>query len=189
MRAKLLASLGVPFTVAIADVDETPLRHEHPLHYVQRVALAKARTVAAAHPGCVVLAADTPVLLGRRILQNPATAEEAVAMLRLQSNRRVHIPTAVVVIDASGHVRSTLVPAWIKLKALSEPEIAAYVASGLWQGTSGGVKGEAAEAWFVKMAGSRSGYLGLPLYETAKLLSAAGIVVEPFNHPAATPLA
>ncbi|MCA3244527.1 MAG: septum formation protein Maf [Alphaproteobacteria bacterium] len=176
-RRALLATLGVPFTVQSADVDETPLRQEGGLAYVQRVAALKARAIAAQHPGCVVLAADTPVLVGRRILQTPATAEAAAAMLRLQSNRRVQVPTAVVVIDATGKERRLLVPTWLKLKVLCEAEIAAYVASGHWQGCSGGLKGELIEHWLVKMYGSRSGYLGLPLYETAKLLRAAGLAV------------
>jgi septum formation protein len=180
-RRALLAQLGVAFTVQSAEVDETPLKNEPPLKYVQRVAALKARTVAAANPGCVVLAADTPVLVGRRILQNPATPEEALVMLKLQSNRRVQVPTAVVVIDVAGKERSLLVPTWLKLKALSEAEMAAYVASGHWQGTSGGLKGEFIEAWFTKIYGSRSGYLGLPLYETAKLLRAAGVAVAPFS--------
>ncbi len=180
-RRSLLASLGVAFTVQSAEIDETPLKQEAPLAYVQRVALGKARAVAALNPGAVVLAADTPVIIGRRILQSPTTPDEALMMLKLQSNRRVQVPTAVVVIDAAGKERTALVPTWLKLKALTEAEIQAYLASGHWQGTSGGLKGELIEAWFTKMYGSRSGYLGLPLYETAKLLKAAGVAVAPFN--------
>ena len=180
-RRALLAQLGVPFTVMSADVDETPLRQEAPLVYVQRVAMLKARAVAAANPGCVVLAADTPVLVGRRILQNPATPAEATAMLRLQSNRRVHVPTAVVVIDAQGKERSLLVPSWVKLKMLQDDEITAYLQHDLWQGVSGAIQLEQLEPWVVKTFGSMSGIMGLPLYETAKLLRAAGVAVAPFN--------
>jgi septum formation protein len=179
-RAALLGALGVPFVVQAADVDERVLKNEAPLTYVRRVAAMKAQVVAAANPGRVVLAADTPVLVGNRVLQTPTTPDEARAMLRLQSHRRVHVPTAVVVVDAAGKRREALVPTWLKLKPLSEEEIEAYVASEHWRGCSGGLKGEVIEAWFVDMHGSRSGYLGLPLYETAKLLRAAGIKVPPF---------
>lgn len=176
-RRALLATLGVPFAVMSADVDETPLRQEGGLAYVQRVAALKARAVAAQHPGCVVLAADTPVLVGRRILQNPATPEAAAAMLRLQSNRRVQVPTAVVVIDAQGRQRRALVPSWVKIKVLHDDEIAHYLALNLWEGVSGGIQLERLEAWVVKTYGSMSGIMGLPLYETAKLLRAAGVAV------------
>jgi len=180
-RRELLAQLGVPFTVWRPEVDETPKRQEAPLAYVQRVALLKARAAAAANPGCLILAADTPVLLGRRILQNPASPQEAAAMLRLQSNRRVHIPTAVVVIDAKGHERRVLVPSWVKIKTLHEQEINAYVALGWWQGVSGGMQLEKLATWVVKIYGSVSGIMGLPLYETTKLLHAAGVPLAPFG--------
>jgi septum formation protein len=182
-RHSLLSQLGIPFTTHPAHVEETPLKHEAPLRYTQRVASAKAKAVAAAHPGCVVLAADTPVLVGRRILQSPANIEEARAMLTQQSGRRVYVPTAVVVIDAHGKLRSTLVVTWLKLKRLSEEDLEGYLATNHWQGTSGGMRGEFIEPWFTAMQGSRSGYLGLPLYETAKLLTASGLSVNLFQPP------
>jgi septum formation protein len=176
-RRALLAQLGVAFTIQQADIDETPLKHEAPLAYVKRIARTKALTIAAQNPGCVVLAADTPVLVGRRILQNPETVQEAAAMLKLQSNRRVTISTAVVVVDAKGKVREALVPGWIKVKRLSAEEIAAWIASGEWKGTAGGIKLEFMESWVVKLFGSVSAIHGLPLYETAKLLKAAGVEI------------
>lgn len=178
-RADLLRKLGVPFTTQPADVDETPLKNEAPLAYVKRIALAKATAVSAANPGSVVLAADTPVILGRRILQTPATPEEATAMLRLQSGRRVSIPTVVVVADATGKIHTKTVDSWIKLKRLSEAEIKAYLTTDMWHG-AGGLCIEAAEQWCLALHGSYSGIIGLPLYETSVLLTRAGLKVNPF---------
>ena len=182
-RRELLAKLGVAFEVMSADIDESALKNEAPLAYVRRVARGKAQAIAAKNPGRVVLAADTPVLVGRRIIQTPETIDEARAMLRMQSNRRVHVPTAVAVVDAKGFVRETVVASYIKMKPLTDAEIETYLASGEWQGTSGAIKGEVLEHWFLQMHGSRSGILGLPLYETAKLLQASGVVVNPFESP------
>jgi len=182
-RRDLLTKLGVAFEVHSADIDETEREGEAPLAYVRRVARGKAQAIAAKHPGRVVLAADTPVLVGRRILQTPQTVEEARVMLKLQSNRRVHVPTAVVAIDAKGVVREALVQSYIKLKPITEAERDAYLESNLWEGCSGAIKGEVMEHWFVQMHGSRSGILGLPLYETAKLLRASGVEIQPFESP------
>jgi septum formation protein len=179
-RRELLGKLGVAFEAISADIDESVLPAEHPLKYVGRVARGKAQAVAAQHPGRVVLAADTPCLLGRRILQTPATADEARMMLKLQSNRRVYVPTAVAVIDATGTLREALVQSFIKLKPLTEAEIASYLASGHWQGVSGGIQIENIDHWVIKMQGSYSCIFGLPLYETAKLLQASGVPLNPF---------
>lgn len=181
LLSKLLGPLGVPFTVQPAHVDETPLKNETPLAYVKRIALAKAAAVSAANPGVVVLAADTPVIVGRRILQTPATADEAAAMLRLQSGRRVSIPTVVVVADATGKLHHKTIVSWAKFKTLSEDEIAAYLATGLWQNISGAIKDDSVDHWFIKVHGSFSGFMGLPLYETSVLLARAGIHVNPFG--------
>lgn len=180
-RRELLAKLGVAYEIISADIDESELKGEKPLDYVRRVARGKAQAIATKHPGRVVLAADTPVLVGRQILQTPETADEARAMLMLQSNRRVYVPTAVVVVDAQGVVRETVVQSYIKLKPISDAEREAYLASKLWEGCSGAIKGEVMEHWFVQMHGSRSGILGLPLYETAKLLRASGVAINPFE--------
>lgn len=180
-RAALLTRLGVPFTVQPADVDESALAHEAPLAYVKRIAMAKAAKVAQANPGKVVLAADTPVIVGRRILQTPATVEEAAAMLRLQSGRRVHIVTVVVAVDANGKTRSATVDSWVKFKPLSEGEITTYLANNPWH-QSGAISFETVEPWVIKMQGSFSGIIGLPLYETSQLLRQSGIQVNPHGH-------
>jgi septum formation protein len=179
-RAALLRQLGVPFTTQPADVDETPLKNEAPLAYVKRIALAKATAISAKNPGSVVLAADTPVIVGRRILQTPATPEEATAMLRLQSGRRVSIPTVVAVADATGKVHVKAVNSWIKFKRFTETEISTYIAAGHWQHISGAMDDSKLGHWFVQMSGSPTGITGLPLYETSLLLTRAGLKVNPF---------
>lgn len=179
-RRQLLAGLGVSFTVMPAHVDETALPAEAPLAYVQRIARAKARKVAAENPGCVVLAADTPVIVGRRILQSPADAADAARMLRLMSNRRVHIPTAVCVVDAAGRVHAKLAASWVKFRPLLAHEIDNIVANPAnWQGISGALQVESplSQRLITTMHGSHSGILGLPLYETGLLLARAGIEV------------
>jgi septum formation protein len=182
-RARLLTTLGVPFTVKPANVDETPLKHEAPLAYVKRIALAKAAKISAENPGSVVVAADTPVILGRRILQTPETSNEAAQMLTLQSGRRVHIPTVVAVADAQGKLHHKSVDSWIKFKPFTAADIAAYLQSDKWHG-SGGLCIEVAEVWATTLHGSYSGIIGLPLYETSVLLARAGLKINPFSNPA-----
>jgi septum formation protein len=176
-RRELLGRLGVPFEVAPAHVDETSLPGEKPLDYVRRVALAKAATVAAKHAEACVLACDTPVVLGRRIIQTPHDAGEATEMLRLQSGRRVHTPSVIVARMPTGEVYTETVDAWVKFKPLTAAEIGHYAhrPEPEWRGVAGGwrIQGLAA-AWIIDMRGSASGVMGLPLYQTAKLLRKAG---------------
>lgn len=176
-RAELLLKLGLKFEIIPAHVDETVGKNESPLTYVRRVARSKALKVAEENLGAIIVAADTPIILGRRILQNPENVEEAEKMLRLQSGRKISIPTVVVVVSADGKVRDKVVLSWIKLKTLKEKEIQAHMASELWQGTAGGLKLEHMEHWVRQTHGSISGIMGLPLYETQLLLRAAGVRV------------
>lgn len=177
-RKQLLASLGVTFTTQPADVDESTRRGEKPLDYVKRIARAKAEKIKALNPKAIVIAADTPVIAGRRILQNPQSAEEAAHMLRVQSNRRVHIPTAIVVIAANGIIMEDMCQSWVKFKPLSAAEIAAHVAKeSNWKGISGALQLENGrdERFLLTMHGSISSIMGLPLYHTTKLLRRAGV--------------
>lgn len=177
-RKRLLSQFGLPFTTSPADVDESVLKGESPREYVTRVARAKAAKVAAANPGCVVVAADTPIVVGRRILQKAESYEEAVEMIKLQAGRRVHIPTVVVVANATGKLRHEYVDSWLKIKPLSAAEIEAYLTRQTnYQHLAGAIALENMEHWVNKMHGSVSGIFGLPLYETAKLLKASGIKI------------
>ena len=174
-RIELLAQIGVlPDAVVPADIDESPRKDEAPRAYVARMAAEKAAAVAAVEPG-VVLAADTTVVAGRRILGKPVDAAEAAAFLRLLSGRRHRVMTAVTVM-ADGRARHRLVETTLRLRPLSEAEIRGYVAGGDWRGKAGGygIQGPAA-AFVLWMQGSFTAVVGLPLAETAVLLSACGI--------------
>ncbi|QKR99197.1 septum formation protein Maf [Sphingomonas sp. CL5.1] len=175
-RRDLLARIGViPARIVAPDIDETPRKGERPRDYVRRVAAAKANAVERA-PGEVILSADTTIALGRRILGKPADEAELRAMLALLSGRRHHCLSAVAVIDAAGRLRERLSDTVVVFKPLSAAEIDAYVASGEGMGKAGGyaIQG-CAETWVRRLDGSHSGVVGLPLYETAALLRAAGI--------------
>jgi len=139
------------------------------------MAIAKLAVVAPRHPGATVLAADSVVALGRRILPKAETEAEARAALALLSGRRHRVHSAVTLIDGEGHARHRLASAIVAFKPLSEDELAAYLASGEWRGKAGGyaIQGRA-EALIRRLSGSWSNVVGLPLYETRALLRAAG---------------
>ncbi len=174
-RLELLAQIGVvPDAVIPADIDETPRRAETPRAYVARMAAEKAQAVVGLDEG-VVLAADTTVVAGRRILGKPADEAEAGAFLKLLSGRRHRVLTAVTVI-AQGRARHRMVETIIRFRPLNADEIGAYVAGGDWRGKAGGygIQGPAA-AFAPWMQGSFTAVVGLPLAETATLLAAAGV--------------
>jgi septum formation protein len=175
-RLDLLARIGVtPDAVAPADIDESPLKGELPAPHAERLAAAKAAVVAAQHPDALVLAADTVVAAGRRIL--PKAEDEAVARqcLELLSGRRHRVLSAVTLIDGDGRARHRLSTSIVAFKRLTAAEIDAYLAGGEWRGKAGGyaIQG-AAEAYVRFLSGSHSGVVGLPLYETRALLQSAG---------------
>ena len=173
-RLDLLAQLGiVPDAVRPADIDETPLPRELPRPYVARMALEKARAVGAGADE-IVLAADTTVALGRRILGKPADATEAAQFLMQMGGRRHTVLTAVCV-RLGEREFSRVVESAVKMKRLSDDELNRYLASGEWQGKAGayGIQGRAG-AFIPWIQGSFSAIVGLPLAETAALLAAAG---------------
>ncbi len=172
----LLARLGVvPAQIDPADIDESPRKGELPLPYARRMAAEKAAATAARHPGVAVLAADTVVACGRRILPKAETEAQARDCLTLLSGRRHRVHSAVSVIDASGTARRRVSTSTLTFKRLSSVEIDAYIACGEWQGKAGGyaIQGRA-EAFVKQLAGSHSGVMGLPLYEVRSLLISAG---------------
>jgi septum formation protein len=173
-RLELLARLGiVPDAVVPAEIDETPRKGELPAPYAQRMAAEKARAVA--EGGSLVLAADTVVAAGRRILPKAESEDEARAALTLLSGRRHRVLSAVALVDAEGRARHRLSASIVLFKRLSADELDAYIASGEWRGKAGGyaIQGRA-EALVRSLSGSHSGVMGLPLYETRALLRAAG---------------
>ena len=176
-RLALLARLGVaPDGVIPADIDESPHAAEIPDRYACRMAIEKA--AAAAEPGSLILAADTVVAAGRRILPKTESEEEARAALTLLSGRRHRVHSAVAVTDPEGRTRTRLSTSLVAFKRLSCEEIEAYLAGGEWRGKAGGyaIQGRA-EALVRMLSGSHSGVMGLPLFETRALLRAAGYLL------------
>ena len=173
-RLELLARIGVtPDAVVPAYIDETPLKGELPVPYARRMAAAKAAAVAEA--GALILAADTVVAVGRRILPKAETEDEARASLTLHSGRRHRVHSAVTLIDAEGRARHRLSTSIVIFKRLDAGELDACLAAGEWRGKAGGyaIQGRA-EALVRALSGSFSGVMGLPLFETRALLRAAG---------------
>ena len=174
-RRDLLARIGIePARIASPDIDESPLKDELPRAYALRLAQTKAAAVTRA-PGEIVLAGDTTVAVGRRILPPADTVEIQRDLLNLISGRRHRCISAVCVIDAAGKARTRVVETVVIFKRLSDDEREAYIASGEGLGKAGGyaIQGRA-EALIRQVAGSHSGVIGLPLFETRALLRAAG---------------
>jgi septum formation protein len=174
-RIELLAQLGVtPDRIDPADIDETPLKGETPPRLAERLARSKAEVVAERAPEAFVLAADTVVAVGRRFLEKAADEAEAARFLRLLSGRNHRVFTGVAL--ARGETITTrVVETRVSFKTLSEAEIVAYVATGDWRGKAGayGIQGPAG-AFVRRIVGSHPAVMGLPLYETANLLTGAG---------------
>ncbi len=177
-RRDLLGRLGLtPDRIESPAIDESPKPNELPRAYALRLAIEKAAAVGR-RDGEVVIAGDTTIALGRRILP-PADDEEVQrTLLRLLSGRRHHCLSAVCVIDGEGKARTRIADTIVTFKPLSAAEIDAYVACGEGLGKAGGYAIQGRAEGFVRfLAGSHSGVIGLPLYETRGLLIAAGLAV------------
>jgi septum formation protein len=173
-RLALLAQIGIaPDRVVSPDIDETPLRNELPRQYALRLAHRKAESVVA--PGCFVLAADTVVAAGRRILGKTETKAEARRCLTLLSGRRHRVMTAVVLCAPDGRRGERLVQSVVGFARLSQRQIDAYLAGEEWRGKAGGYAIQGRAAAFIRfLSGSYSNVVGLPLFETAQLLRGMG---------------
>jgi septum formation protein len=175
-RLDLLRQIGiVPDLVDPADIDETPLRDELPPSYAERLAREKVLRVASRHAAAYVLAADTVVACGRRILPKPGDAATARRCLELLSGRRHRVHSGLALVGPDGRMALRRVDSRVGFKRLSSEEIAAYLASGEWHEKAGGyaIQGRAA-ALIRFVSGSYSNVVGLPLYETAQLLAGRG---------------
>jgi septum formation protein len=170
-RLDLLRQIGVePDAIDPANADETPRRHEAPRAYALRMAEAKLAAVMPRHPEAIVLAADSVVAVGRRILPKAESEAEARDCLALLSGRR-HKVLGGVAVGRAGKVRTRLVETAVRFKRLEKAEIEAYVQSGEWQGKAGGYAIQGRATQFVAfLSGSYSNVVGLPLFETAALL-------------------
>lgn len=178
-RLMLIRQLGIePSSIISPDIDESERPKEKPRDYVKRMALEKLQKAALNTNGAVVLAADTTVACGTRIL--PQAHDEGVVRycLGLLSGRRHQVFSSVAVMDQKGKTRTRTVKTVVSFKRLSEVEINAYIQSGEWKGKAGGYAIQGIGAAFIRhINGSYSGVVGLPLFETRALLTAAGIHV------------
>ncbi len=175
-RLDLLRQVALdPDLVDPAELNETALKGELPAQHATRLAAAKARAVAARHPGAFVLGADTVVACGRRILPRADDAATARRCLALLSGRRHRVHGGIALMTPSGKLASRHVQTVVAFKRLSEAEIAAYLDCGEWRGKAGGYAIQGRAALFVRqIGGSYSNVVGLPLFETASLLAAQG---------------
>jgi septum formation protein len=171
-RLDLLRQIGiVPDAVDPAHLDENPLKDETPAQHALRLARAKADAVAARHKGKLVLAADTVVACGRRILPKAESAAQARRCLTLLSGRRHRVLGGIAVVRADGTRASRLVTTVVILKRLAAAEIDAYIAGGEWQGKAGGYAIQGRAGAFVRaINGSYSNVVGLDLHTAANLI-------------------
>jgi len=185
-RLALLQQAGIePDALLPADIDETPERGEKPREYARRLARLKAEAALAVArsrddmKGCYLIAADTAVAVGRRILPKAEIVEEAAACLRLLSGRAHRVHTAVCLVTPKGAFRERMVETRLRFKNLSRDEMESYLASGEWRGKAGGYAIQGLAGTFViKLVGSYTGVVGLPLYETVNLLGGEGYPVR-----------
>jgi septum formation protein len=185
-RLALLNQAGIePDALRPADVDETPKRGELPRACANRLARVKAE---AAHnlvradeelQGAYILAADTVVAVGRRILPKAELIDEAAQCLRLLSGRNHRVHTAICLVTPKEAYRQRLVETRVRFKRLSQEDIEAYLSSGEWRGKAGGYAAQGiAGSFIVKIVGSYTNVVGLPLYEVTALLSGEGYPIR-----------
>nr|WP_209442045.1 Maf family nucleotide pyrophosphatase [Neoroseomonas oryzicola] len=175
-RLDLLARLGiVPERVIATDIDETPYKGEIPRPHAARLALAKAEAAAALAPAGIMLAADTVVGVGRRILPKAETEAQARDCLALISGRKHRVVTAVVLALPDGRRLKRVVESDVTFQRMTGQQVEDYLASGEWHGKAGGyaIQGRA-EQYIRFISGSHSNVVGLPLFETAQLLRGIG---------------
>ena len=185
-RIQLINQVGIePDSLRPTDIDETPQRGELPRACANRLARAKAQAaldlvrVDDELKGSYILSADTVVAVGRRILPKAELLDEAAQCLRLLSGRNHRVHTAVCLVTPKEAFRQRLVETKVRFKRLSEEDIEAYLASGEWRGKAGGYAAQGiASAFMVKIVGSYSNIVGLPLYETTTLLAGEGYPIR-----------
>jgi septum formation protein len=185
-RVELLQQAGIePDQLFPTDIDETPQRAEHPRSLAKRLCRQKAEKAAASlnsdegAKGAYIVSADTVVAVGRRILPKAELMDEANYCLQLLSGRTHHVYTGICLVTPSGKIRQKLVESKVRFKRLSKDEMQAYLASGEWRGKAGAYAIQGLAGTFVvKLIGSYSNVVGLPLYETVSLLTGEGFNVR-----------
>src|SRR5438067_10026794 len=185
-RLSLLNQAGIePDSLRPADIDETPKRGELPRACANRLARAKADAALAVVreddelKGSYIVSADTVVAVGRRILPKAELLDEAAQCLRYLSGRNHRVHTAVCLVTPNEAFRQRLVETRVRFKRLSQEDIEAYLASGEWRGMAGGYAAQGiAGTFIVKIVGSYTNVIGLPLYETTTLLLGEGYPIR-----------
>ena len=175
-RLDLLAQIGVvPSQIIPADIDETPHKGELPKQHALRLAIEKAQKISQSKHGAYILAADTVVGVGRRILPKSEDGRTARECLELLSGRSHRVFTGVCLITPSGEIKSRAVETRLKMKRLSDAELNTYIRSGEWDGKAGGygIQGLAG-AFIISIIGSYTNVVGLPIYEVRNMLIGAG---------------
>ena len=175
-RLELLGQIGItPDTVIPADIDETLHKNELPRAFALRLAQEKAAKIFETNKGTVILAADTVVACGRRVLDKPVDAKDAERILKILSGRRHKVYGGICVIGADGKARPKLVESVVSFRRLSASDIAAYIASDEWEGKAGAYAIQGLASTYVKfLSGSYTNVIGLSLYDTVNLLNASG---------------
>lgn len=176
-RKELLARIGVvPDAIIPADIDETPRASETPQAYVERLAREKAQVIAAANPDSLVLAADTTVAVGRRILEKPIDSCQARDFLALLSGRRHRVYTGQAIVQHGQELRSQVAMTRVAIKRLSQQEVDWYIDTREWEGKAGGYAIQGAFARFIPwINGSYTNVMGLDLAITHAQLTGAGL--------------
>ncbi len=178
-RKELLAEQGIiPDHTIPADIDETPFKKELPRPYVERMALEKARVIASNHEDSFILAADTVVVMGRRILQKPVNSDEAYQFLSLMSGRRHKVIGSICLTTPEGKEVTRVVETIVRFKNLTEEEKQFYIDSKEWEGKAGGYAIQGLAAQFIPfISGSYSNVVGLSIYYTLNMLKGNGFKV------------
>ncbi|PCI64104.1 MAG: septum formation protein Maf [Kordiimonadales bacterium] len=168
-RLELLAQIGLkPSAIVPADIDENPFEREIPKQHAERLAREKAAVVAGAHVGAMILAADTVVAVGKRILPKAEDEQQARACLSILSGRRHRVITGISLVLPCGKQLTKSVSTVVALKVLSHRDTERYIASGEWHGKAGGYAIQGLGATFIRfISGSYSNVVGLPLFEVA----------------------
>ncbi len=185
-RLALLEQVGItPDALLPTDVDETPKKNERPRDLARRLSHEKAEAAFAVSrnrpdlAGAYIVSADTVVALGRRVLPKPEVVDEAAECLRMLSGRAHRVYTGVTLVTPKGGFRERLVETRIRFKRLSQQDIESYLASGEWRGKAGGYAAQGiAGSFIIKLIGSYSGVVGLPLHETLGLLGGEGYPIH-----------
>lgn len=176
-RLQLLKQINFqPDIICPADIDETPLKKEKPIDYVKRMAETKAEVVNQKHFGSVILSADTIVNYQSRIIQKPRSNEEIEELLKFYSSKNIKLITAIYMITSDGKRAKKTVETTLKFKHLNQLDIDEYIKGGYGLNKAGGIMVESMmDSFIIRIIGSYSNVMGLPLYETRNMLISAGI--------------